>query len=209
MHYEDCIPLAGEFAGKLIDIKIGSLLKAGTFDLGDEDDIRQELWLHLHRRWPDFNPHRGSPKAFIRELVANKIVNLIAQRSAAKRDAGKRAFSLNERVGLDDGGDCELGETIDSLSLLRLAGLATDRDFPEDHLAMDLAEALAGLAPDDIDLCQQLVSESIAEIARRCGVTRETIYDRIHRIRKRIGPRLDGYFEESIRHSASRAGNRG
>lgn len=68
------------------------------YRISDVEDIEQDLATHVFQQTHRHEPERGSREKFISRVVKNKLLNLIEQRTAKKRDRRRD-------VSADDVGD--------------------------------------------------------------------------------------------------------
>lgn len=73
------------FAARAIRQKARQLAGRSGFSISEQDDIEQELRLHLFRRLPKFNPQVAHWNVFVRTLVERHTATLATQRLKAKR----------------------------------------------------------------------------------------------------------------------------
>lgn len=164
---EDAVKLIRYFAWRLATGNVG-------FSEDDQDDIEQELAVHLWRRVGRYDETRGAArKTFMSIIISNCAKSLIYKRRAQKRDH-RLAESLSE-------------EKLDLLD---------DLIFDEDEFGqrLDIMRAVRRLAPIQRDLWEALASDTVSDIARDRGVHRSTIYDQRDRLRdvlREVG--LDAY----------------
>lgn len=208
MPYQACTQTGGDFAAKLIENRVRSLSGlTGRWHL-DPDDLRQELWSELARKWPSFNPARGSEHAFIRHVVLSKIAKLLEHAEAQCRDYRLNACSLEEQAIDADGDEATIGKIIDIEDLLPLVGLGSSSPWPIGDLRVDLESAMEVLDQAEADLCNDLLELTILEISQLRGIPRGTIYDTLRRIREKLGPILADYISSGVRQNEDRSGNR-
>lgn len=208
MRYKACTQPGGEFAAKLIENRVRSLSGlTGRWHL-DPDDLRQELWSELARKWPSFNPARGSEHAFIRHVVLSKIAKLLEHAEAQCRDYRLTACSLDEAASDSEGTATTIGGLLDIEDLLPLAGLGGGSDLPISDLKLDLEMALRELDAEEIALCDDLLELTILEVSQLRGIPRGSIYDALRRIREKVAPILAEYLPGASRQNHNRPGNR-
>jgi len=173
------------FAAERIKTKARQLVGKGGFTESDVEDIEQELRLDLLKRFPHYDPDRGSLEGFVSGVLDHRIASLLAGRIAKKRDWSRVALSLNEMIPDGEGEEVERAATMPA-------------DEPEADirdLAFDLAEALAALPPKLRRLCKRLQEASVAQIAREEGVSRKTVYAWIKKVREKLeDQRLQEYL---------------
>lgn len=208
MRYKACTQTGGEFAAKLIENRVKSLSGlTGRWHL-DPDDLRQELWGDLARKWPSFNQAKGSEHAFIRHVVQSKIAKLLEHAKAKCRDYRLTKCSLDEAASDSDGTATTIGRLLDIEDMLPLVGLGGGSDLPIPDLKIDLDMALRELDAEEIALCNDLLELTILEISQLRGIPRGSIYDALRRIREKVAPILAEYLPSVSRHNREYSGNR-
>ena len=186
-----------DYALTLIKHKAHQLTRRAGFTADDQEDLEQDLKLHLLEQLPKFNPTRGAFSTFVDRVVAHKAADILDARFAACRDCRLRIGSLHDTVPLPDGEEV-LVEDMDFEDAVRVQhGLAERPGHTEAELKIDLERALALLSPEQRELCLRLMTSTVAEISAATGVPRPTLYDSMARIRDtfaRAG--LGDYLEE-------------
>ena len=137
-----------------------------------------------------FNPTRSSKSTFVNRIVNRRIISILRHRYAQRRDY-RRSVALDEAMANQE--DSQL-EPVNQRRAYA--------DPPSD-LAIDLAHAIASLDGDTRHTCGLLMHESIAETARRLGLTRAEARTRIAKIRKQF---TDAGLEVYVNESAARPG---
>jgi len=160
-----------EYEMKLIRVKARHLAGRHGFGKSDREDIEQDLALHVVRHKEEFDPSRSREHTFVTRIVDRKIISILRQRFALRRDY-RRNVALGERNDDQEDG--------------RLQAVAERRARADQHgdLAIDLANTLKRLDSHKQHLCELLMRESIAEAARRLGLTRAQLRTRIAHIRE-------------------------
>jgi DNA-directed RNA polymerase specialized sigma24 family protein len=129
----------------------------------DVEDIEQDLATHVFQQTHRHQPERGSREKFVSKVAKNKLLHLIEQRTAQKRD--------NRRdVRMDDVGE---GVLLDG-------GNAPDRI----DVGIDVREVIAQL-PDDlrqVALLRQRYSEK--ELEGLLKLTRAQVRGRLQRLER-------------------------
>jgi len=165
-----------EYMRSLIRSKARQLVGRFGFTSADREDIEQELALHLMERMAQFDPRRSSGSTFIDRISQHKIASMLRGRYAQRRD-------YRRSVSLDDDGT---HQTIEPVTRCQ------PRANPD--LAIDMAHALESLDAELRKVCKLLEHVSIAETARRLGLSRTQARSRIAKIRMLLtGRGLDEY----------------
>jgi RNA polymerase sigma-70 factor, ECF subfamily len=146
---------------ELIRVKVRSVIGRYGFTRSDEDDLAQELSMHVVEQMPKYDPARASPQTFADRIVTNKLASIIGHRTAQKRDRRRE-------VPADRAPEPAVAD-------------GRDRDA-----RLDVRQTLAGL-PDDLRHVAQLLAEhTLAEVVRIAGLTRQ----QVRTVRHRIGQHL-------------------
>lgn len=209
MVYESCTPAGGEFAAKLIEKHVRSLRRQSWLWGLWPEDVRQELWLEVGRKWEQYDPRKGSEKAYLRAVINNKLSKLREQARAQCRDYRLRACSLDEPAEDEDGYESTVGETTDLCTWLAVLGLGCAAKALTVELKLDLQQALRELDEQERALCLALMELSISQIARRWGMKRATLYALLGRIRRKVFGALGDWEPKNFRQFARRSGKRG
>ena len=177
------------YAKALIECKARELI--GTYDVQDADlqDIEQQLYLDLLERLPKYNPRKGKITTFMQRVVERKIANILRDLNAGKQILMQTAVSLHEIVGLDEFGDAvALSETIAADEHRGRMGKRLRPPDEEMALNSELHALLKSL-PDQLQrVCRLIMAgHSMTEIARREGMSRSTLYERV------IGPLREAF----------------
>jgi RNA polymerase sigma factor (sigma-70 family) len=158
------------FAARFIRYKVARLVERALIPISDADDLEQELKLHLVRRFTRFDPARSHWNSFVVTVVERHILTyLVMRRRRQSRFASLQDLSS---VNLDsndmDGGNTfhkHNGDTQDSMTQL--------------DLVMDVEHILAGLPEPTRHLCERLMIDSLAEVARQLQIPRTTLRSHI------------------------------
>ncbi|MCA8985811.1 MAG: sigma factor [Planctomycetaceae bacterium] len=147
------------------------------FAADEDEDLAQDLALHLLCQWPQYDPSKGKPTTFIQNVIDTKVCQLIRDQCDPKRDF-RRLRSLSDgdeaaEYGLFDGvrGQPEL----------------SDQDSFE--LQSDFADITARLPEELRQIADLLKTKCPHAVAQEFGIPESTV-------RKRIGE-LREYFEQA------------
>lgn len=151
----------------LIRVKARALVRRGVVPRGDTADAEQDIALALLAARAGFDPTHGGAAAFAQTVV---------RRAAAKLTRGRFA-------------PCRHPDRVTSLDWPP-ADPATLHGGPaagRADLAIDLDAALAALPPELRAFAEALKVWNPAEVARRFGVSRQTVYSRIADLAAALG----------------------
>ena len=153
----------------LIRRKARILSRSFGFKLGDEEDLRQELTLHIIEKLRRHDPKRAAVGTFVDRLLDSKAVDLLRYVLARKRNRRR------EEPPDADVPDRDLEELRDKAwSLERV------------ELAMDVWEALADLPEELREVAALLMVYGQADVARMTRLSRE----QVRRMERRIARHL-------------------
>ena len=174
----------------IIRRKARSLVGCAGLTRDDCPDLEQELRMLLLRPLWESAPAGPGRAAYAQRLVDRFAANILRDRQTAKRDGGPHA-SLATPLG---GEVPDLAAAVGATEQNNVRGTAPRADLELRQLALDVAEALERL-PDDLRaLATALFTESLTALARRLGVARSTLRDRLRPLWERFARgNLDEY----------------
>jgi RNA polymerase sigma factor (sigma-70 family) len=143
----------------------------------DCEDVEQYLRAMLLQRLRGFDPAQGKLAAFVTTVLTHACANLVRDQHAKRR--WPRPASLQATVRAADGDAGTLAATVEDRQSPCQTQILTD-------LRIDTHEALARLTPDDRDLVERLLSQTVAEIARELNEPRSTVQYRVRRLRQQF-----------------------
>lgn len=171
-----------DYAVNLIRYKTRRLIGQVGYTKSDQEDIEQELSLHLRRQLPKYNPRKGTIKTFINTVLDNKIRTMVAARTTNQLDVRQHDYSLDEMIEAEFGDKVSRAEAIDAEEYLMATGCINRRTLNIVELCIDVQCAISLLPKDLQDLCVRLQTQTIVDIARKDGVSRY----KIDELRRRI-----------------------
>ena len=171
-----------DYARNLIRYKTRRLIGQAGFTRSDQEDIEQDLSLHLRQQLPKHNPRKGTLKTFINTVLDNKIRTMVSARLTSQFDFRQHDCSLDEMVEADTGDKVSRAEAIDAEEYLMATGRLNRRTLDVVELRIDVQCAISTLPADLRDLCARLQEKTIVDIAREDGVSRH----KIDELRRRI-----------------------
>lgn len=149
--------------------------KAG-FQAADREDIEQELALRVWRSIQNYRPEMGCSDAFVTTVLQRAANSLLRLRNSSKR--GRR--HLHQSLISENKVPEESRHGVEATYVL----CCTDRSHEiAVELAHDVAVVLSQLPSPLQELAHELKEYSAAEIARRKGLSRSTIYARMAHLR--------------------------
>ena len=174
------------FAHRIIRQKARQLVGKYGFSRSDREDLEQELWLDLIRRWKRAGDRINDPQAFVVTVVNRQVANLIEQRQT-KKHSNEDLRSLDTLVPDEDGRLVPFAEVIPSEQSQARRQTSKLDEFEHCHLKLDMAEILDQLSPSLRELCLQLQKHSVADAAREMNVPRSSVRSAVRCIRDRFG----------------------
>lgn len=104
-------PTRFQAAQPLVLAKARKLSRRRGFNRSEEDDIRQDLWTHLIRQTPEFDPTITTWEKFVSYILDKYCISLVRHRTAEKRSPDREECSLNAPVLDGDGRVVERHQT--------------------------------------------------------------------------------------------------
>lgn len=146
------------------------------FTEADRDDLQQEIALRLLERYQHHDPQRSTPRTFASRCLPTILAEIIrAERSPKRRCARSYAsLSLNRE---DDRHPTEQ-------LLARCSAQRSQESERLEALRADLSLALADLSAEQRDLLDRLPGNTIAQLARDLGISRQRLHAQIAEIRQ-------------------------
>ncbi len=143
-----------------------TLIRSLNLPIDERDDLEQEIHLALWLSLARFNVGRGEITAFLERVARNEMNDIIARRTAARRDY-RRLIQL-------DGGP--VGHQI-------ATGLALDEKIIQ---RIDIARFIDTLPKRLHSVATALKNYSPTEVSRKLGVSRDTVHRQILELRARL-----------------------
>lgn len=180
----DTNPFEGldDYSVNLIRHKTRHLIGQTGYTKSDQEDIEQDLSLHLRQQLPKYDPRKGTLKTFVSIVLNNKVRTMASARLTSQFDFRQHDCSLDEMVETGVGDRVSRGEAIDAEEYLMATGQLNLRALDLVELRIDVRHAISLLPADLQSMCARLQEQTIVDIAREDGVSRH----RIDEIRRRI-----------------------
>ena len=142
--------------------------------------------MDLLTRLPKFQEGRAHRKSFIAVAIKHRAATLVESQKAAKRDFRKVSFSLDQVFTGDEGKRSDGYDRLDREKILDFDGIRRGLPDQTEKMARAIAldRVLQKLSPDLRRLCDLLVELPISDIAKKTGLSRDTIYRRIKTLRE-------------------------
>ncbi|MEO8040906.1 MAG: sigma-70 family RNA polymerase sigma factor [Betaproteobacteria bacterium] len=147
------------------------------------EDLCQECLVHWFGVRDQFDPGREvSPRAFMAQVVRNKLADILREHESDRRKVNYVAASLDAPIG----DDADAPTLLEALAEEPYEGAPDVEDRFGTDARIDLEAVLARLTPFQQRLCRLLGEEglTVQEASRLLGLPRATLYDALKRIRK-------------------------
>ena len=162
------------------------MMRIARLPAQERDDIEQDMLLDLLTRLPSFDAERGTLEAFATLCFRHRGIRLAEH---VRRDRQRHHLTAFDDV-VATGGDADAALTLAEV-LPEADGLLVWWGQPSDAAAicerrLDLSSAAAALDVRDHTLCAALSASPVQEAARRCAMSRASLYRRIAEMRLRM-----------------------
>lgn len=182
-------PSDSEFqtARDIIWRRASALAKTVEFrDLGSEE-LEQLLIEAVLERWSSYDADRSRPATFVRHLINHAVVDLRRHRRAAKRDIRRETQLPKNQEGM--------AQEYEGAQVRERRGIPSSDAIRDSDLGADVRIIVSQLPPDLAVLAELLTTHTPAEIVRRTGIPRSSLYTDIRRLRTAFGNgALDEYL---------------
>jgi hypothetical protein len=175
------------FTIKTIRTKARELIRKRHFLAYDQEDIEQELIMHLLTRLPLADITGQQLKAgIIKKLVDEKAAKLIRSAIAQKRGRNCTLCSIDDPIGSSPEGNLYLDIIPENSTFFEAAYFSVDTQA---ECKIDVDRALQNMPITDgcmplSELCELLKKMTITEIHEEKGVSRPALYRSISKIRQ-------------------------
>jgi RNA polymerase sigma-70 factor (ECF subfamily) len=182
-HNLDCFD---EFSARFIRGKVRKLLRLPGFTASEQPDLIQEFARDLIQRSKKFDRGVANWEAFVVVVCENCFATILEHRRADMRSSCREAGSLNRPVNDSEGRRIDIGDTVaDSQHELRTGRHRRQHEEASD-LARDVAHVLEQLPPQLRKICEGIMRDSKASVARNLGMSQGAFYGQLERIRARF-----------------------
>jgi RNA polymerase sigma factor (sigma-70 family) len=168
----------------------------GPFLAADRDDLIQDGLIQWWRKRDSWRPDGGaSRETYLRNIVRNRLRDLTRERQAEKRGGGEPPLSLDRPTRGAEAGMPAIGAQV----------TASDDPVLAANGALERERILQLLTPRQRQIAQARAdSVPTTALARRLGLSRDTLYGELERIRatlRRAGYGPDGQADPTDRTS--------
>jgi len=139
-------------------------------------DIKQDLWVHLIDRMPQFDASKSSLETFANRILRNKISDIRRFNRAQLRDSAMEYISLNDDGNPQSQSLCEDADIMSQDAFDAVTGRTSETRFERFQREYDVDRVLSKLDPKLKEIAGLLTQMSVAEIARTLGMSRSTLY---------------------------------
>lgn len=186
------------FAANLIRQKARQLVRRPEFTKSDGPDLQQEMRLRVIEAYPKFDPKVAHWNAFVTAVVERHVATILEYETAGKRFDEDGVESLNTLVADADGNMVQRAQTIGRDDRDRLTCEQTPAAEEISDLRLELEGIEADLPPELRIVFEGLKTKHVTELARELGIPRQTLVDRVHKLRAIFEERgLQDYFDKS------------
>ena len=177
-----------DYARTVIRLKARQLSRRADFSRSDEEDIAQDLTLHLLSQAEHFDPSRASLKTFVTHVVNSCVAMILRERWRQKRvpDHGAEIQSLETMVDVPDEPPVALWATISVADIERRTGATSKSDVEVYDETEALDHAMQSLSEEDRELCERLKVGSRASVARDLQISRRKLGTLISNLRQQF-----------------------
>ncbi len=173
-----------KYAQAQIRTRAKQLVRRPGFSSWAQEDIEQELTLHLLERADRFDPRRGSLNTFVARVVASGAAMLARKVEREKRWTGQKIRSLSELEAQPDGPPLPLDRIVEQKDLDRRRGTTSVSSDDLFELAADIESIIASLPPKLQRVCRSLRSSNLKETEADVGLSRRRLRKAIDMIRQ-------------------------
>lgn len=172
-----------QYALQAIQCRVRSLIGHYGIQIGDREDLIQQLFLEYLERAGAFDPSRGRYKTFVNCVVRNQVVSLIRAR---KRQLLEATVCDLPQIAAEDPDD-ETGSSRSgdlSEDTYRIAaGLASRPAADLLYLRIDVDRAVRSLPPDLRDIGCRVVEEGVRNVSQALGRSPGRVYQLLWKMR--------------------------
>ncbi len=162
------------YTQKLVQFKARQLSRRTDLGPSDEEDIQQELMLHVLRALRSFDPIRGSLNTFIDRVVNNAARMILRRERRQKRGGTVRVQSLDAEVVTAREDDILRIQAVTKEDSVRRLGLPDDESQRRE--CQDEARRAISSLPTDLQrICAGLIDGTESSVARDLDISRRQI----------------------------------
>lgn len=160
------------YAESVIKHKARQLACRRDFSRSDEEELGQDMRLHLLRRAHGFDPSRSSYNTFVARVVDSWIATMLRDRRRRKRAAGLDAQSLEATSVTQDDAPASLRDVLNPEQVVGRTAIGPDDEAARRELIAAVARVVRTLPQPLPDICARLPDQSHAAIRKELGLSR-------------------------------------
>ena len=163
-----------EYARTLIRVRVRRLVREKGFLRSEQDDLEQELVMHLISQAPSFDSSRASLNTFVATVVDSGVAMIVRDRNRTKRmpTRGASTLSLETKVDRPGSQPKTLRDIISLDDQTRRTGASQSTDVERFVHTDDVHTALASLPPQLQEFCKSLQLHGCMETRSLLGLSR-------------------------------------
>jgi RNA polymerase sigma-70 factor (ECF subfamily) len=166
------------------------------FKRSDVEDIEATLAVELIQRLPKYDPGKSSKFTFIKLIISHAISDLIRERSSKAHYARREVISLFSPIRESVSDEVHYGHAADQDDTDARLGKRDLTREEQEHLRIDVAEAIDSLPEDLRQVAELLKTESLAETVRILKTTQHAVRTAVKQIRAHFqAAGLQEYFQ--------------
>ena len=165
-----------EYARRLIRTKARHLSRRADFCRSDEEDIAQDLTLHLLGQASQFDPTRANVNTFVSLVIDSGVRILLRMRGRMQRKPNNGEIqTLETTVDVPEGPPAWLAKLISLADVERRTGASSKTELEAWEEREALNHAMRHLPANLRRACQWLMTEPPARAARGLGISRRQL----------------------------------
>ncbi len=172
-----------DYVQQLIQVKARQLTHKPGFSRSDQEDLEQDLTVHVLKQAHHFDASRGCVHTFISRVVDSALAMQLRSRRRRKRAAGFRSGSLEDAILHGQKGKGSLADMLDEADGCRRSGADARSGQERAELQSDTRRVLAELPPNLQVIAALRGDATDAAIARELGVSRRQVHNAAQAIR--------------------------
>lgn len=175
-----------EYARTIIRIKARQLVRRPGFTASDQEDIEQDLALHLLKQANRFDSDRSSINTFISQVVNSGAAMMVRKQKRIKRNGGEgiEIKSLDSTMIQFEGQPTPLGASISSADNYRRLGRFPLSEAEQFDVAHDIASAFADLPGELQSVCHSLSQRNHQQTRKHLDMSRRAFEAALLQIRE-------------------------
>lgn len=180
------IEIYNEYARTIIRVKARQLVRRPGFTASDQEDIEQDLALHLLKQANLFDSNRSSINTFISQVVNSGAAMIVRKQQRIKRNGGEgvEIKSLDSTMIQFDGQPTPLGASISNTDNYRRLGRFPLSEAEQSDWTHDVANAITDLTSELQSVCHSLSQRNYQQTRSELGMSRRAFEAAMPQIRE-------------------------